>query len=90
MVVHLSDVLNHTPRFSVDHFEHAPFLSNQENWHDGIDATVRSLAVDRRRSLCLSKTSRDSRSLIGRGIVVEIGAFAQNGTRATTTVAAIQ
>ena len=51
MVVRLSNVLNHAPFVSVDHFEHAPFLSNQENWYDGIDATVRSLAVDRRRSL---------------------------------------
>ncbi len=90
MVVQLSNVLNHTPRFSVDHFEHAPFLSNQENWHDGIDVTVRSLTLDRRRSLCLSKKSRESRSLIGEGIVVKIGAVAQTSTRATTTVAAIQ
>ena len=36
----VSNVLNHAPCVSVDQFEHARFLSNQENWHDGIDATV--------------------------------------------------
>ena len=31
MVVQLSNVLNHIPRFSVDHFERVLFLANQEN-----------------------------------------------------------